>query len=134
MGEASEHHYLVALGSNCRVPGVGEWLARGVSRAFAVFPFLQMGRTRSIEETRDRLQASGEKMGFPFEFSEIEGDEFVLELPYCPYGFTDSEHRRPCDTAMDMDRVMLRLSGADLTVTETIPKGAKRCRMLVRQR
>ena len=23
MGEASEHHYLVALGSNCRVPGVG---------------------------------------------------------------------------------------------------------------
>ena len=23
MGEASEHQYLVALGSNCRVPGVG---------------------------------------------------------------------------------------------------------------
>jgi hypothetical protein len=72
-------------------------------------------------------------MGFPFQFSEIQGDAFILELPSCPYGFTGSEHRRACDTAMDMDRIMLRRCGAELTISETIPEGAARCRMRVRQ-
>ncbi len=79
------------------------------------------------------LRESGEQLGFPFEFSEIEGDEFYLELPYCPYGFTSPDQQKPCDTAMDMDRYMLKHCGAKLTVQETIPKGASRCKMLVRQ-
>ena len=62
------------------------------------------------------LEEAGEEMGFPFEFSEIDGDEFILELPYCPYGFTEPGQDRACDTAMDMDRFMLRLCGAELTV------------------
>jgi hypothetical protein len=119
----------------CRIPVVGAPIARGMSRLFAVFPFLGGVRpTKSAEETRQMLRESGEQMGFPFEFSEVEGDTFVLELPHCPYGFTGKEHQRPCDTAMEMDRFMLRLCGADLTIDETIPKGAKRCRMTVRQR
>jgi len=119
----------------CHVPVVGEWLARGVSHMFAIFPFLgsTMGRSGSIEETLAMMRASGEEFGFPFEFSEIEGDEFTLELPRCPYGFTSPNQQRPCDTAMDMDRFMLKLCGARLTVEETIPQGASRCKMIIRQ-
>ena len=118
----------------CRVPLVGEWLARGVSHVVAVFPFLgSMGRSGSVEETLAMMRSSGEKFGFPFEFSEIDGDEFTLELPNCPYGFTSPHQQKPCDTAMDMDRFMLRLCGARLTVQETIPQGASRCKMVIRQ-
>ena len=113
---------------------IGEPLARTLSWCMAVFPWLGgVRRTSSIAETRQQLIESGEMMGFPFQFSEIEGDEFILDLPYCPYGFTGSEHQRACDTAMDMDRLMLRRCGAELTISETIPEGAQRCRMRVRQ-
>jgi hypothetical protein len=118
----------------CRIPGIGERLARGMSWYMAIFPWLAgVRRTHSITETKQHLIESGEQMGFPFQFSEISGDEFVLHLPYCPYGFTGSEHQRACDTAMDLDRIMLRRCGAELTITDTIPKGAERCRMLIRQ-
>ncbi len=118
----------------CRIPAIGEPLARGLSWAMAIFPWLAgVRRTDSIAGTKQQLIDSGEQMGFPFQFSEIEGDQFVLELPYCPYGFTSSEHQRACDTAMHMDRIMLRRCGAELTITQTIPKGAERCRMLIRQ-
>jgi len=118
----------------CRIPGVGEPIARGLSWTMSIFPWLAgVRRTSSITETRQHLIDSGEQMGFPFQFSEIEGDQFILELPYCPYGFTSSEHRRACDTAMDMDRILLRRCGAELTITQTIPEGAECCRMRVRQ-
>jgi predicted ArsR family transcriptional regulator len=118
----------------CRIPRIGEPLARGLSWYMAIFPWLGgVRRTSSIAETKQHLIDSGEQMGFPFQFSEIEGNEFILDLPYCPYGFTGSEHRRACDTAMDMDRIMLRRCGAELTITETIPEGAGRCRMRIRQ-
>ena len=119
----------------CRIPGVGEPMSRGLSWLLAVFPMLGgMRKSDSIEQTREMLRASGEQMGFPFQISEIEGDRFVLELPYCPYGFTRADQQRPCDTAMDMDRIMFRRCGAELTIEETIPGGASRCRMGVRQR
>jgi predicted ArsR family transcriptional regulator len=118
----------------CRIPAIGEALARGLSWFLAGFPWLGgVRRTDSIAETKEHLVRSGEQMGFPFEFSEIEGDRFILDLPFCPYGFTGPEHQRPCDTAMHMDHVLLRRCGAELTIAETIPNGASRCRMIVRQ-
>ena len=121
--------------SLCRIPAVGEPMSRGLSWLMAIFPMLGgMRKSDSIEQTREMLRASGEQMGFPFQISEIEGDRFVLELPYCPYGFTRADQQRPCDTAMDMDRIMFRRCGAELTIEETIPGGANRCRMLIRQR
>lgn len=118
-----------------RIPWIGEPLARGLSWYMSIFPWLGgVRRTTSIAETKQHLVNSGEQMGFPFQFSEIDGDEFILDLPYCPYGFTSSEHQRACDTAMDMDRILLRRCGAELTISETIPEGAERCRMRVRQR
>jgi len=117
-----------------RIPAIGEPLARALSWNLAIFPWLWgLRRTSSITETRQSLVEAGELMGFPFQFSEIEGDEFILDLPYCPYGFTGSEHRRACDTAMDMDRIMVRRCGAELTISETIPQGAHHCRMRIRQ-
>jgi len=119
----------------CRIPAVGEGLARGMSWCMSIVPWLGgMRRTGSIEETRAQLEGTGQDMGFPFELGPAEGDRFVLELPYCPYGFTDPEHARPCDTAMDMDRILMRRLGAELTIEETIPGGASRCKMVVRQR
>ena len=118
----------------CHIPVVGEPLARGLSWVLAIFPWLGGVRSSaSIADTQALLRKSGEQMGFPFEFSGIDGDRFTLELPYCPYGFTRPEHQRPCDTAMDMDRIMLRRCGAELSIEETIPGGAKRCRMVIRQ-
>ncbi|MDP6978040.1 MAG: hypothetical protein QF570_05480 [Myxococcota bacterium] len=117
-----------------RVPVVGEPLARALSWFMAIFPWLGgVRRTNSIAETKQHLVDSGEQMGFPFQFSEIEGNEFILELPHCPYGFTSDEHQRACDTAMDMDRILLRRCGAELTITETIPEGHGRCQMRIRQ-
>ncbi len=119
----------------CRVPGVGERIARGVSWCMSVVPWLSgMRRTTSIEATRAQLDEKGAEMGFPFELGQPEDGQFVLELPYCPYGFTGPEHARPCDTAMDMDRILMRRLGAELIIEETIPEGASRCRMIVRQR
>ena len=116
------------------VPAIGGPLARALSWTFAMFPWLWgLRRTSSIAETRQNLIDAGELMGFPFQFSEIDGDEFNLELPYCPYGFSESGHQRACDTAMDMDRTMIRRCGAEMTITETIPQGAERCRMRIRQ-
>jgi predicted ArsR family transcriptional regulator len=118
----------------CRIPGIGESLARALSAYLSIFPWLGgMRRTASIAETREHLIRSGRQMGFPFEFSEIDGNEFILELPYCPYGFDAPGEERACDTAMDMDRLLLKRCGAELTISETIPKGARRCRMIVRQ-
>lgn len=118
----------------CKIPGVGQPIARAYSWFLAFFPWLGgVRRTTCIEETKQHLVNSGEQMGFPFEFSEIEGNRFTLELPYCPYGFDSPEHEQACGTAMEMDRVLLRRCGAELTIAETIPKGASRCRMLVRQ-
>jgi hypothetical protein len=118
----------------CRIPVVGEPMSRGLSWLLAVFPMLGgMRKSGSIEQTREMLHASGEQMGFPFQISEIEGDHFVLELPYCPYGFTRADQQRACDTAMDMDRIMFRRCGAELTIEETIPGGASRCHMVIRQ-
>jgi hypothetical protein len=75
----------------CRIPAIGEPLARGLSWTMAIFPWLGgVRKTESIAETRQHLIQSGEQMGFPFEFSEIEGDHFTLELPYCPYGFENA--------------------------------------------
>jgi hypothetical protein len=119
----------------CTVPVIGEAVARALSWLMATFPWLAgMRRKASIHETRDALRETGEEMGFPFEFGEVEGDRFVLELPHCPYGFDSPEDVRPCATAMDMDRILLHRCGAELTIEETIPLGAARCRMVVRQR
>ncbi len=119
----------------CDVPMVGESIARAYSWTMAFFPWLGgVRKTKSIVETKQRLVEAGEQMGFPFQFSDIEGDRFILELPFCPYGFTESTHQRPCDTAMDMDRVMLRRCGAEMTITQTIPEGAERCRMEIVQK
>ncbi len=118
----------------CKIPVIGEPIARGYSWFLAFFPWLGgVRRTTCIEETKQHLVNSGEQMGFPFQFSEIEGNQFTLDLPYCPYGFDSPEHERACGTAMEMDRVLLRRCGAELTVAETIPQGASRCRMIVRQ-
>ena len=71
--------------------------------------------------------------GDEFAHAHVDHAVHVLELPYCPYGFTRADQQRPCDTAMDMDRIMFRRCGAELTIEETIPGGASRCRMLIRQ-
>ena len=119
----------------CYIPLIGEPIARAYSWCMAFFPWLGgVRRTESIVETKQHLVESGEMMGFPFQFSEIQGDRFILELPYCPYGFSDSKHQRPCDTAMDMDRIMLRRCGAEMIITQTIPEGAKCCRMEIVQK
>ena len=118
----------------CRIPMIGIPSARALSRFFSIFPWLGGVRgASSIEETRQQLIDAGELMHFPFEFSEVDGNQFVLELPWCPYGFCKSDHQQPCDTAMEMDKTLLRRSGAQLIITDTIPKGASRCRMIVRQ-
>lgn len=117
-----------------RIPLFGTALARFLGRCIAIFPWLGGVRgSTSIIETRQQLMDAGDLMNFPFEFGEIEGDRFVLELPRCPYGFHREEHRAACDTAMEMDRILLKWAGADLIITDTIPRGECRCRMIVHQ-
>jgi len=124
----------------CKSPGIGEPLARSLNRALARFVFYTPGsgakRKDSIMGVKEYLLQTGKQMNFPFEIipESVGPDSFEFFVGSCPYGFKHPDQERACDAAMEMDRVLFKLIGADLIIKETAPKGAPKCRMLMKWR
>ena len=124
----------------CRIPGIGEPLARSLNRGLARFVFYTPGsgasRQDSILGVKAYLLKTGERMDFPFEIIPgSEGpDSFEFYVGSCPYGFRRPDQEKACDAAMEMDRVLFKLIGADLIIQETAPRGASKCRMTMKWR
>lgn len=119
----------------CRIPAVGPGLARSWAGNLARFLYHVPGsgtsRQESLEGVKAYLLETGRRMHFPFEIiPESEGpDSFEFYVHGCPYGFQRADQAVPCDAAMEMDRVLFRLLGADLTILEAAVEGVPSCRI-----
>jgi hypothetical protein len=121
-----------------RLPGLGDPLVRGLNRGIGRMnfhlPFLGLRRHDSIDGFRkDFLKLTG-MMQLPVEI--IAGSEtpdgFEFYVQSCPYGYQRADQQGVCDAAMDMDRVLFGMMGADLTILESTVQGAPRCRISLR--
>ena len=122
----------------CKIPGVGVPTARAWNRLMGRLIFRAPepgGKAKdSITGVKDYLLWSGEEMGFPFEIIEetVGPDSFEFYVNGCPYGFKRPEQATACDAAMEMDRTLFNLLGAELIILESAPEGAQKCRMLMK--
>lgn len=124
----------------CKIPLLGEPLARSWNRNMARLIFCTPGsgakRQNSILGVKAYLLETGKQMSFPFEIipeSETH-DSFEFYVNGCPYGFKHPDQEKACDAAMEMDRILFKLLGADLIIKETAVRGAAKCRMLMKWR
>lgn len=121
-----------------RVPVAGETLLRGINRAIARAgfnsPVVRRRRHNDIQSLKADFLRLLYLMKIPVEI--IEGSEgprqFEFYVNACPYGFYRADQQGVCDAAMDMDRLLFRLMGAELTVQEAVVQGFPRCRILMR--
>jgi len=122
----------------CKIPMIGETLARSFARSMARFAFYTPGsgvkRQDSILGVKKYLLETGKKMNFPFEIipESVRPDSFEFFVGYCPYGFKHPDQEKPCDAAMDMDRKLFKLIGSELVIKESVVKGAPKCRILMK--
>ena len=119
------------------LPWGGEKIVRGLNRTFGKInfhsPISGLKWRDSIEEVKaDLLRLCG-IMNFQVEISWEEPDQFEFFVLECPYGFHRPDQQGVCDAAMDLDRTMFRLCGAELIVKETIPAGAPKCRQIMKK-
>jgi len=120
-----------------RMPGKGEALVRGLTwglaKIFVRTPYTGLRRSSSVEESIRLLNTICRRCAIDVEVVEKKDDGFEFEVLSCPYGFKRPEQQGVCDAAMDLDRVMFREYGVDLTILDTIAAGAPRCRISMRQ-
>ncbi len=122
----------------CKIPGVGVPMTKAWNTGLAKLVYRAPepgGKPKdNIEGVKDYLLWSGEEMNFPFEIIEetVGPDSFEFYVGYCPYGFKHPHQDKACDAAMEMDRVLFKLLGADLIIKETVVEGAPKCRMLMK--
>lgn len=122
----------------CRIPWVGEPLARSMNRNMGRMIFHMPGsgtrRMRSIPELKEYLLKTGREMNFPFEVIEetVGPESFEFYVNGCPYGFRRPDQAKACDAAMEMDRTLFDRLGAKLVVLESAPEGVAKCRILLK--
>ncbi len=119
----------------CKIPLVGVPIAKAWNRGLGHMIFRAPdpgGKPKdSLMEVKDYLLWSGDEMGFPFEIIEdtVGPDSFEFYVGACPYGFNHPHQDKACDAAMEMDRTLFKLLGADLIIKETTVEGAPKCRV-----
>ena len=124
----------------CKIPVVGVPMARAWNRNLGRLAFYTPGsgarRQDSLQGVRAYLLETGRRMNFPFEIlPESEGpDSFEFFVNGCPYGFERPDQAAPCDAAMEMDRMLFRLLGADLIIKASAVEGAPKCRIQMKWR
>jgi len=120
------------------LPAVGDPLVRGINRGIARMnfhnPILGLKRHDSVEGFKKQFLELVEMMQLPIEIiPDSEGPEgFEIYVNGCPYGYHRADQQGVCDAAMDMDRILFKLMGADLTIRESAVQGAPRCRVAFR--
>ncbi len=119
------------------MPGKGESLVRGLTgglaRFFVRIPYTGLRRSSSVEDSIELLHIICRRCAIDVEVVEQKIDGFEFEVLSCPYGFNRLDQQGVCDAAMDLDRVMFREYGVELTILDTIVAGAPRCRVSMRQ-
>ena len=120
-----------------RVPRVGDalvrFLARGMAKGMVVLPFTGFRRSSSVEESIALLKLICGRLAIGVDVVEQKPDGFVFEVPACPYGCNRPDQQGVCDAVMDLDRMVYREAGLELTVIESVVAGAPRCRLSMRQ-
>jgi hypothetical protein len=118
-----------------KLPVLGNPLVRGINRGIArmIFngPLIRRKRHETIESFKADFMRLIDMMKVPIEIIKgTEGpDGFEFYVHSCPYGFHRRDQQGVCDAAMDMDRLIFRLMGAELEIKESVVKGAPKCRM-----
>ena len=120
-----------------RVPRMGDalvrFLARGMAKGMVVLPFTGFRRSSSVEESIALLKLICGRLAIGVDIVEQKPDGFVFEVPACPYGYNRPDQQGVCDAVMDLDRMVYRQFGLELTILESVVAGAPRCRMFMRQ-
>ena len=122
----------------CKIPLIGVPLARSWTRNMGRLVFYTPGsgakRQDSLTGVKNYLLETGKQMNFPFEIIEesVGTDSFEFYVGACPYGFNRPDQEKPCDAAMEMDRILFKLVGVDLVIKETAVQGAPKCRILMK--
>ncbi len=62
----------------------------------------------------------------------VTDQEAVFYLSRCPYGWRTASDAPLCDAVMQLERELVAGMGASLTIEETIPGGAPKCRFTLR--
>jgi len=124
----------------CRIPLAGVPMVKAWNRGMGSLIFRAPepgGRPKdSIMGVKDYLLWSGKEMNFHFEIIEesVGPDSFEFYVNGCPYGYKRPDQAKACDAAMEMDRKLFGLLGAELTVLDSAPEGAHKCRILLKWR
>ena len=118
-----------------RIPVLGDRIVRRLNRsvAFLTFhnPLMKMRAHRSIQGVKEEmLKLSGLSSG-KFEITREDPSSFEYLSSPCPYGFNRKDQKGVCDAAMDMNRHLMSLCGAKLTIHESISSGAPQCRISI---
>ena len=122
----------------CKVPWVGVPLTKAMCRGMGSLIFRAPepgGKPKdSIAGVKDYLLWSGKEMHFPFEVIEetVGPESFEFYVNGCPYGYKRPDQAIACDAVMEMDRKLFSLLGSELTILESAPEGAQKCRMLLK--
>ncbi len=122
--------------STYRIPVLGDFLVRKMSRGMAYMtfhtPFWKMQKHHSIQGIKLELdKLAGLSDGELLISKENETSFEYLSSP-CPYGFNRKDQQGVCDAAMDMNRHLFDLCGANLIIHESITSGAPRCRITLK--
>ncbi|MBT3388559.1 MAG: hypothetical protein HN737_02665 [Desulfobacterales bacterium] len=124
----------------CKIPLIGYPFARFYNRMMGRILFYMPGsdakRADSIDGIRQYLLKTKEDMGFPFVMIPESDTEDSLDffVDGCPYGYTRSDQEKACDAAMQMDHILFKLQGGDLTILEKVMDGPDKCRMHIKMR
>ena len=120
-----------------RVPRMGDSLvrslAKGMARGTVLLPFTGFRRPSSVEESIALLSLICRRMAISVDIVGQKPDGFLFEVPACPYGYNRPDQQGVCDAVMDLDRLVYRHFGLELTILESVVAGAPRCRMSMRQ-
>ncbi len=116
---------------------VGRWILRNITTRLAAwaivrFKFLTIEKpvSGSAADIAYEWQKLALFMRVPVEIESADDDRVVLIHAECSVGFSPGEEKI-CDASMNMDHEILKRLGAKLTTTETISRGASRCRHIL---
>ena len=120
-----------------RLPLFGERLVRAIVRGMGKIVFYSPLSRFKYEETiggvRRQLEDLCNSIGIPISVIEEEPEHLEFLVHDCPYAYHRSDQQGVCDAVMDLDRVIFRLCGAQLTIQESVVKGAAGCRVRLRK-
>ncbi len=114
-----------------KLPGMGDPIVRGLCRGMGKAAFYSplFKKCKNIDDVREMLTFMTGQANIPIEITKVEEDRLEFLVPSCPWGFCDVEQRGVCDAAMDLDRELFRLAGAELVIEDAISWGSQVCRI-----